>query len=150
VLDAGGLSSSQSRGRAIDGQDGNSLRGRWMRMPWVLKNCAIRIYWLSRQKVWGEGEAGLKATRSDPGNSTEIDGRNLDPRWPNLVDQGFTFARPNAKTRPRSLHSACSKVLAETGTTVYALLVLSASLVLQSLGTALRVRTKVDSTMKAE
>ena len=32
-----------------------------------------------------------------------------------VVDQGFTLARPNAKTRARSLYSKLGKVLALTG-----------------------------------
>jgi hypothetical protein len=46
------------------------------------------------------------------GRPPEIDGRNLDPSSPMLVDQGFTLARPNAKTRARSLYSKLGKVLA--------------------------------------
>src|SRR5947209_4585692 len=41
---------------------------------------------------------------------------NLDPRFRQmLVDQGFSLARPNAKTRARSLYSKLGKVLALTG-----------------------------------
>lgn len=40
------------------------------------------------------------------------------PRSPMVVDQGFTLARPNAKTRARSLYSKSGKVLALTGALV--------------------------------
>jgi hypothetical protein len=47
------------------------------------------------------------------GRPPEIDGQETwDPSSPMLVDQGFTLARPNAKTRARSLYSKLGKVFA--------------------------------------